>query len=191
MSLLTIERNFLKLPEVATALRLSEVRTIQRTIANAKKKKFEQSLALSQHVQSAFEWFKSEDGRAKFSEEGIVWTAEDFGLKVFGWQRSFFYKMLRVASLPSEVVERYSAQADEQGEDAQRSIEELLSYAKQVEEGSEEGGTGERPQIILSLVFNHPDGKTTIKINDAGQVKISGENIREAIQLLTSSINLQ
>lgn len=191
MNLLTIERNFLRLPEVSAALHLTEVRAIQRNITNAKKKKFEQSLALSEHVRSAFEWFKSEDGRAKLNEEGIVWTAEDFGLKVFGWQKSFFYKMLRVAALPEDVVTAYTEQADEQGEDAQRSVEELLSYAKQVEECTQEGGQEARPQIVLSLTFNHPDGKTSVRINDAGEVKITGENIREAIQLLTSSINLQ
>ena len=92
-NLLRIEADFLRLPEVASALRLQEVRSIQRTITNAKKKKFEQSLTLSQHVSAAFEWFKSPEGKARFAEEGITWTAEEFGSKVFGWQKSFFYKI--------------------------------------------------------------------------------------------------
>jgi hypothetical protein len=190
-NLLTIEANFLRLPEIATALQLNEVRSIQRTITNAKKKKFEQSLALSQHVSAAFAWFKSPEGKARFTEEGITWSAEDFGLKVFGWQKSFFYKMVKVAALPAQVVEQYSAQADAAGDDAQRSVEELLSYAKQVEEGSEDGGqeAAPRPQVILSLTFNHPEGKTTLKIDDAGQVKISGSHIAEALQFIQSSLN--
>jgi hypothetical protein len=190
-NLLAIESNFLRLPEVTAALRLQEVRSIQRTITNAKKKKFEQSLALSQHVAAAFAWFKSPEGKARFTEEGITWTAEDFGLKVFGWQKSFFYKMVKVAALPAEVVEQYSAQADSSGEDAQRSVEELLSYAKQVESNEQDGGqeAAPRPQVILSLVFNHPEGKTTLKIDDAGQVKISGAHIAEAIQFIQSSLN--
>lgn len=183
-NLLTIEANFLRLPEVASALRLSEVRSIQRTITNAKKKKFEQSLALAQHVSAAFEWFKSEAGKARFTEEGITWTAEEFGAKVFGWQKSFFYKMVRVAAVPAQVVEQYSAQEGEE-----RSVEELLSYAKQVEEGSAAGGQEERqprPAVILSLSFSHPDGKVTIKIDEAGQVKTTGDHdqLREAIQML-------
>jgi hypothetical protein len=190
-NLLRIEADFLRLPEVATALRLQEVRTIQRTITNAKKKKFEQSLALSQHVAAAFAWYKSPEGKQRFAEEGISWTAEDFGLKVFGWQKSFFYKMVKVAAVPAEVVEQYSAQADSSGEDAQRSVEELLSYAKQVEEGSSEGGqeTAPRAQVILSLSFNHPEGKSTLKIFDSGEVKITGEHIAEAIQFIQSSLN--
>ena len=187
-NLLRIEADFLRRAEVASALRLQEVRTIQRTITNAKKKKFEQSLALSKHVSEAFAWFKSADGQAKFREEGISWTAEDFGLKVFGWQKSFFYKMVKVAQLPDEVVAKYNERADDMGEDSQRSVEELLSYAKEVEQGGEAGGqeAQPRPQVVLSLSFNHPDGKVTLKIDDAGQVKVTGaqEHVKEAIQML-------
>jgi len=185
-NLLTIERNFLRIPEVATSLRLHDVQLIQRSITNAKKKKFEQSLALAEHVKHGFEWFKSAEGQAKFREEGITWTAEDFGSKVFGWQKSFFYKMLRVAQLPQEVVTAYTEQANES---SQRSVEELLSYAKQVESGSQPSGEDVRPQIVLSLTFNHPEGKTSLRINDAGEVKVTGNHIQEAIQFLTSSIN--
>lgn len=190
-NLLTIEANFLRLPEVASALRLVEVRNIQRTITNAKKKKFEQSLALSQHVKSAFEWFKSAEGQARFNEEGISWTAEDFGQKVFGWQKSFFYKMVKVANVPAEVVESYSANADQQGEESQRSVEELLKFANAVESGESEVESVTPPAVVLSLSFNHPDGKVTLKINEAGEVKVTGEraHLIEAIQFIQSSLN--
>jgi len=192
-NLLTIESNFLRLPEVSSALRLNEVRSIQRTITNAKKKKFEQSLTLAQHVKAAFEWFKSPEGQARFNEEGITWTAEDFGQKVFGWQKSFFYKMVKVASVPAEVVESYNTAADERGEDSQRSVEELLSHAREVESGNTEAGGNEaapRPKTILSLSFTHADGtKTTLKIDDADGVKLSGEHIQLAIQLIQNSLN--
>lgn len=185
-NLLRIEADFLRRSEVASALRLQEVRTIQRTITNAKKKKFEQSLALSQHVAAAFTWFKSSEGQAKFREEGISWTAEDFGLKVFGWQKSFFYKMVKVAAVPAEVLEQYSAQADASGEDAQRSVEELLSFAKAAESGADGGGQDAQPraEVVLSLSFNHPDGKVTLKIDDAGQVKIKGAESLEAVRCI-------
>lgn len=190
-NLLQIESNFLRIPEVSQALRLSEVRAIQRTITNAKKKKFEQSLALSQHVKAAFEWFKSEDGKARFREEGITWSAEDFGLKVFGWQKSFFYKMLRTAAVPAEVVEQYSAQADAVGEDAQRSVEELLSFAKQVEQGEQGGGQAEqRAEVVYSLSFTHPEGKFSVKVDSNGQVKITGaESLADVRSAITSFLN--
>lgn len=188
-NLLQIEVAFLRNPAIATALNLQEIRTIQRSITNSKKKKFEQSLALSKHVKSAFDWFKSSEGQAKLSEEGISWTAEDFSKKVFGWQKSFFYKMIKTANVPSEVVEQYNRRADELGEDSQRSVEELLSFAKEVENGTESVENSPRPQIILSLSFTHPDGKTTLKIDEAGQVKITGSNIADAINLIINSIN--
>lgn len=181
-NLLTIEANFLRLPEVASALRLNEVRSIQRTITNAKKKKFEQSLALSGHVKVAFEWFKSPEGQARFREEGITWTAEDFGQKVFGWQKSFFYKMVKVANVPAEVVERYSEVADERGEDSQRSVEELLKYASAVENGESAVESAPRPAVVLSLSLNHPDGKITLKVNEAGEVKVTGAESLRAVQ---------
>ena len=189
-NLLAIESNFLRLPEVSSALRLVEVRSIQRTITNAKKKKFEQSLTLAQHVKAAFEWYKSAEGQARFREEGITWTAEDFGQKVFGWQKSFFYKMVKVANVPAEVVESYNTAADERGEDAQRSVEELLSHAKAVESGESAVESAPRPKTILSLSFTHADGtKTTLKIDDADGVKLSGEHIQLAIRLIQNSLN--
>lgn len=190
-NLLTIEANFLRLPEVASALRLVEVRNIQRTITNAKKKKFEQSLALSQHVKSAFEWFKSAEGQARFNEEGITWTAEDFGQKVFGWQKSFFYKMVKVANVPAEVVERYNTSADEQGEESQRSVEELLKYSSAVESGEAPVERPTRSEVVLSLSFNHPDGKVTLKIRASGEIDVVGDRayLVDAIQFIQSSLN--
>ena len=41
-NLLSIETAFLSLPQVKQGLNLSEIRSVQRTITNAKKKKFEQ-----------------------------------------------------------------------------------------------------------------------------------------------------
>lgn len=188
-NLLQIEVAFLRNPAIATALNLQEIRTIQRSITNSKKKKFEQSLSLSKHVKTAFEWFKSLEGQRKLAEEGITWTSEDFSKKVFGWQKSFFYKMLKTANVPSEVVEQYNRRADELGEDSQRSVEELLSFAKEVESGNESAENSPRAQIVLSLVFNHPDGKTTLKIDDAGQVKITGQNIDNAVNFIINSLN--
>lgn len=203
-NLLSIETAFLRLPEVSQALNLQEVRSIQRTIQNGQKKKFEQSLALSQHVNKAFEWFKSEEGQRKLSEEGISWTTEEFGKKVFGWQKSFFYKLVKVANVPTEVVETFKVKCDEverQGEEPNRSVEGLLKFARASEEtnneggeGGEEGGEGAevetRPQTIFTLTFKTPDGNISIRINDAGEIKTTnnGAEIRGAINFLLDAI---
>jgi hypothetical protein len=200
--LLAIETAFLRLPEVATALNLQEVRSIQRTIQNGQKKKFEQSLTLSHHVRKAFEWFQSEGGRAKLSEEGITWTTEEFGKKVFGWQKSFFYKLVKVANVPNEVVETFKVKCDEverQGDDPNRSVEGLLKFAKASEETNNEGAEGEegegaevetRTATIFTLTFKTPEGNISVRIDEAGQVKTTnnGDEIRGAINFLLDAI---
>lgn len=197
--LLAIETAFLRLPEVSQALNLSEVRSIQRTIQNGQKKKFEQSVTLSKHVKYAFEWFNSESGKAKLSEEGITWTAEQFGQKVFGWQKSFFYKLVKVANVPNEVVETFKAKCDEverNGEDPNRSVEGLLKFAKAAEETNEEGEEGEgaevetRSQTIFTMTLKHPDGNISVRINEAGELKTTNtpEQIREAVAFLFSQM---
>ena len=191
-NLLRIESDFLRLPEVAAGLQLSEVRSIQRVIETAQKKKFSQSLTLSQHVNKAVEWFKSDAGKAKLSEEGITWTIEQFSLKVFGWQKSYLYKLLRTAVIPAEVVEQYQNRDTEE-----RSIEGLLSFAKELENGTTGDGEGEegeessaRSENIFSLTFKHPDFKVNLKINEAGQVRCNNttEQIQAAIEFLTQSL---
>lgn len=196
--LLAIETAFLRQADVSSALNLNEIRSLQRTLQNGQKKKFEQSLALSQHVRKAFEWYQSEEGKAKLSEEGISWTTEQFAQKVFGWQKSFFYKLVKVSSVSEEVVETFKTKCDElerQGAEPVRSIESLLKFARASEETneggeSEETEVEERSQTIFTLTFKHPDGNISVRINDAGEVKTtnSAEQILSAIEFLNQSL---
>jgi len=201
-NLLAIETAFLRLPEVSQALNLSEVRSIQRTIQNGQKKKFDQSVTLSKHVKFAFEWFNSAEGKQKLNDEGISWTAEQFGQKVFGWQKSFFYKLVKVANVPNEVVETFKVKCDEverQGNDPNRSVEGLLKFAKASEETNNEGAEGEegegaevetRSATIFTLTFKTPEGNIAVRINEAGEVKTTNtlDEIVNAVEFLKTSI---
>lgn len=199
--LLAIETAFLRQAEVSSALNLNEIRSLQRTIQNGQKKKFEQSLTLSQHVNNAFEWFKSEEGKAKMNEEGIAWTTEDFSKKVFGFQKSYFYKLVKVANLESEVVETFKAKCDElegQGSEPIRSVENLLKFARANEEtnNGEEGGEGEGAEVetrsatIFTMTFKHPDGNISVRIDEAGQMKTTNNTteLLSAIKFLQHAI---
>lgn len=209
-NLLSIETAFLNLPQVKQALNLSEIRAVQRTITNAKKKKFEQTLALSKLVTQAVEWFQSEEGKRACAEEGITWSNEEIGLKVFGWQKSFFYKVVKAGRLEAEVVETFKTKCDEaeaQGQEPNRSLEGLLKFAKQVETGSEASGQGgeaegeseNEPQIetrietILTFTYKSEGGNVSVRIDAEGNVKTtnSPEQIREAIAVLQFSIQNQ
>jgi hypothetical protein len=208
--LLSIETSFLNLPQVKQGLNLSEIRSVQRTIVNAKKKKFEQTLALSKLVNQAVEWFQSEEGQRVCTEEGISWTNEEIGQKVFGWQKSFFYKVVKAGRLEESVVDTFKAKCDEveaQGQEPNRSLEGLLKFAKQVESGAQDGGeselgdpetTGEaqvetRIETILTFTYKSEGGNVSVRIDAEGNVKTtnSAEQIREAIAVLNFSIQNQ
>ncbi|QGH72877.1 MAG: hypothetical protein [Podoviridae sp. ctrTa16] len=159
-NLLTIEANLLNSPVVKQGLNLTKIRTLQTSIANGKKKRFSQTIELSQVVVSAFNWFKSDAGKQTFEDSGVIWNAEDFALKVFGWQKSYFYKVVKAGELPETTVNRFNNlcnELEEQGEDVNRSLEGLLKWAAQNpntgteqadsdtedEDGSEDGEGGE------------------------------------------------
>lgn len=207
-NLLSIEQAFLSLPQVKQALNLQEIRAVQRTIVNAKKKKFEQTLTLSKLVGSVVTWFASEDGQRLCAEEGISWTNEQIGLKVFGWQKSFFYKVVKASKLPVNVVDTFKAKCDEaeaQGEDPNRSLEGLLKFAKQVENEARGGGKdgqgseGEgseaqvetRAQVVFSLTYKTDAGNVAVKVSDRGEIKTTNsvDEIQAAINFLQSIIN--
>jgi len=202
-NLLAIETAFLSKAEIKTALNITEIRSVQRTLTNGQKKKFEQTLQLSKLVLTAVTWFKSEEGKAKCSEEGITWSNEEFGNKVFGWQKSFFYKVVKAGALQDEIVETFKAKCDEveaTGKDANRSLEGLLKFAKQVETNSEAGegeaGEGEeaevevRTETIFTLSYKREAGNIAIRVDTNGVIKTNNSvsEIYEAIEFLVSQL---
>jgi hypothetical protein len=208
--LLSIEQAFLSLPQVKQALNLQEIRSVQRTITNAKKKKFEQTLTLSKLVVKAVEWFSSEEGKNACSEEGITWSNEEIGQKVFGWQKSFFYKVVKAGKLQAEIIDTFNTKCNEaetRGEEPNRSLEGLLKFAKQVETGTAAGGneehemgdaemTGEAAEVeirtatILTFTYKSESGNVSVRIDSEGNVKTTNtdEQIREAIAVLNFSL---
>ena len=204
-NLLSIESAFLNLPQIKSALNLQEIRSVQRTITNAKKKKFEQTLALSKLVTAAVDWFQSEDGHRACNEEGISWSNEDIGKKVFGWQKSFFYKVVKAGRLEAVVIDTFTAKCNEaeaQGEEPNRSLEGLLKFAKAVETNSTEGGEGEnelgdpetigeaqietRIETIFTMTYKSEGGNVSVRIDSEGNLKTTNtaEQIAEAISVL-------
>ena len=201
--LLSIETAFLSLPEVKRSLNLQAINTLRRADSNAQKKKFENSLQLAKAVKESFSWFSSEEGKAKCNEEGITWSNEEFFQKVFGWQKSFSYKLLKVGKLQDTIIEKFNdkcAEVESRGEEAVRSIENLLKFAKVVESGESEGGQGEgegeggevetRSATIFTMTLKHHDGNISVRINESNEVKTtnSPEQIRQAVAFLLSFI---
>ena len=205
-NLLAIETSFLNLPQVKQSLNLTEIRSTQRVISNGQKKKFEQTLALSKLVVSAVNWFSSDEGKQVCAEEGITWTNEEIGNKIFGWQKSFFYKVVKCGKLETTVIDNFNAKCTEieaSGSEANRSLEGLLKFAKQVNAATTETTEGEntdseqtdiqpeiRANVIFSLSYKTESGNISVKIDDSGVVKTNNtrEQILQAIEFLNNSI---
>ena len=205
-NLLTIERAFLSLPQVKQGLKLAEFKTLQRNVENAQKKKFDSTLDLSKVVLASFEWFKSAEGQALCSEEGISWNSEEFATKVFGFQKSFFYKLTRAGKLDDHLITEFKLKCNEvesEGQTPNRSLEGLLKYAKDLEQGApaggeegEEGGESKegeneaqvstRPQVVLVLENKFTGHKYQVLTD--GSVKMSDGMTLDIVNDLLASI---
>ena len=197
-NLLTIEQHFLSTANAIEGLKLRDLRRLTTADVNAQKKKFETSLQLSQIVAQGYEWYKSECGRATMQNEGISWTADEFAMKVYGYQKSFFYKLVKAGKISAEQVEAYKT-----AETENRTIEGLLKFDRTGEtnataEGETDGegegeGTETSPQAtnMLSFTYKAPDGtKVSVKVDSRGlvQTQNSVNEILHAINLLTTAI---
>ena len=205
-NLLAIESAFLSLPQVKTALNLAEITRVQRGITNAQKQKFASTMNLAKIAVSAVEWFASPEGQAIAQEEGISWNNEEIGAKIFGWQKSYFYKILKAGKLDESIVNEFVAQCDEadrNGLNPDRSLAGLLKWTRAVDSNdsaggeSEEGEEGEsestaveiRPETIFTLAYKPTDGKNVaIRVNSNGELKTTNtrDELRRTIEFLLS-----
>lgn len=100
---------------------------------NAKTKKFEKSIALSRVVLKTVAWLNSLEGKLWMRKNGKIWGNEEIGLNIFGWQKSFFYKMLKAGKLSNDVLIEYNEYCNNRSENKiqySRSIEDLLKFVK-------------------------------------------------------------
>jgi len=205
--LLTIETAFLNAPIVKAKLNLSEVKSLKKAELNAQKKKFSTSITLSALVKQGFDWFKSEEGKTAMSEHGLTWSIEDFAEKVYGYKKSFMYRLVKVGGLPTETIDSFNAECDRvesDGKSADRTLQGLLKYAnQQPTEGEGEGGDGEgeggegasveRAKAIITFAFKGETfglGNVSVRLNSDGTTKTTNtiDEIRTAISILMGAI---
>lgn len=203
-NLLDIEVAFLSNPQVKAGMNLQEVTAVQRAMGKAEKKTFEHSLQLATLAAKAWQWVNSEEGKALCEEEGVTFTKEALGQKVFSREKSFFCKLVKAGELSAEVVDTFNAKCEEAeraGQKPVRSIESLLKFAKAVEQGTESGGQGEegegegegeeaaievRAEVMFTFTFKNPNGaNVAVRIDTEGNVKSTNaaDEVHEAIRL--------
>ena len=132
-NLLQNEQAFL---EGNSTLNFNRIRTLTTQLTEGKKKKFDISLKLSEYVKSTKEYFESTEGKDALLEEGITWTTEMMFMKIFGWKKSYCYKLIKLAKLKEEnssVISNWKRECtrlEGEGENVSRSVENCLKYAK-------------------------------------------------------------
>jgi hypothetical protein len=200
--LLTIEEAFLGMTEVKTALDLSNVKSLQRHLTNGQKKKFDHTLQLSKIVAKGYEWFKTE-GKALLTEYGLEWKADDFAGKVYGWNRSYLFKVVKAGQVEEEKVETFKTKCDEmerEGKDPNRTLEGFLKWLKQdsVQGGQGEGEGGEggegeggeaqpeaRQKAWVTFTSKTNGANVSCRILENGELKTTG-NTRDLISALSN-----
>ena len=211
--LLTIEQAFLELPQIQVSLGLNEIRGIQTDIKNASKSKFAGTMKMGGMVLKAIDYFDSEEGKEVFAEEGILWTKEELGLKLFGWQKSFFYKVIKAAKLDGRIVDAFVIKCDAANE-ASLSIANLLKFAKTIDlnslthsidatdveiemaeveaiESAEIETPVQDEPTILTFSFKNPTGKNiAVRVLSSGEVITTNEteDIRRACQFMMAAL---
>lgn len=212
-NLLSIETAFLNQSEIKNALNLNDIKRIQRQITNAHKSKFSHTLTMAKLVVKAEEWFTSEEGKFKMQDAGLSWSKEEFGQKVFGWQKSFFYKVLKAGKLSEQIVDAFNTKCDEadaQGKDVDRSLAGLLKFAQDFndvetiineetgeeeisEEAIESAEVQERIETIFTMSMKNPEGRNVaVRINANGELitRNDASEIAQAIAFLQSAMGM-
>lgn len=195
-NLLNIEEQLLQSSSVKSVLNLTKVLSLQKHMKVGKAKRFSQSLELSQYVKQGLEWFQSPAGKNIFAASGVSWSTEDFFFKIYGWQKSFGYKMVKAAKIEADEIAEFTTLCEEieaSGEDANRSIDGLLKWHKakctQSETG-EEAATREATICVFSRKGLNGHTNVSVRLTDTNKVKTvnSKAEILQAIALLAQLV---
>tara|TARA_R110002020_G_scaffold111976_3_gene258144 strand:- start:1481 stop:2173 length:693 start_codon:yes stop_codon:yes gene_type:complete len=182
-NLMQIETDFLASAEVRTNINFDTIFNLRDSLKDAKKSKFEKSLKLAKMVSQSVQWFNASETKQLLEDNGIDWSnTEDFFNKVYGWQKSFGYKMVKAGKLQedeSAIVTKFKRQcttAENNGEDANRSVEGLLKFAKAESDGEEAEVTRAKTYATFSIAKDGINGEKgySIRLTDEG-VSINGE----------------
>jgi hypothetical protein len=187
-NLLTIEQEFLSSAQVSNDINFDRIFSLTDDYNNAKKKKFETSLKLAKLVYEAFLWYDKPETKQLLTDNDIEWTTKEIFInRVFGWQKSFGYKMNKAGKLcveESSVVTKFKracTSAENNGQDAIRSVEALLKFASsqgtEATEGGEGTGEGEvqtrkKTYATFSIAKDGVNGESgfSIRLSDAAEM---------------------
>lgn len=176
-------------------LQLHKVKKLSNGIEAATKARFTNSVELAVLVARGADYFNSKECKTLLQSLQLDWNVSDFVFNVYGFQTSYFYKLVKVGNLPGATVTQFIAECDKaelEGNDVMRSITGLLNYVRSLE-NSEQGGTGPsitkvKPQFELNFrPVGQPD-VVKLVVDSTGHVKTSAQanDIKQAIEYLNT-----
>ena len=138
----TIVNGMLATAPTKKALALTAIKSLTAKVNDAEKQRFMNSLELAQmlaQTKTQFEDFckavinKLKDGGTPAKD---LPKKDELIKLVYGFQKSFYYKLIKVGELPKNVVNKFIDKCDDaekDGKDFARSIEALNTWAKNFE----------------------------------------------------------
>ena len=140
--LASVVSGMLALAQNKKALALTAIKSLTAKVNDAEKQRFMNSLELAQMLAQTKPQFEDFCKAVinKLKDSGT--PAKDLPKKdeliklVYGFQKSFYYKLIKVGELPKNVVNKFIDKCDEaekDGKDFARSIEALNTWAKNFE----------------------------------------------------------
>jgi len=132
-NLLEIETGLLSSDAVRTGLQLTKVKSLQKSIKTAERTKFRKSLEMATLMRQGKEWFDLPTTQILFSEQGIVWSADELADKVFELSKTRMYRYIKASNVAEDVIQVFERQCkhlQDSGESVSMCIDSLNQFAK-------------------------------------------------------------
>lgn len=199
-----------KTANLEKALSLKEVNALTTAIKKADAQRFENSLTLAGLIAKGHKWIKDAEGQTYMKQQNV--GMDEFILAVYGFQKSFYYKLLKAANVPADVVKEFKKQTQalkEQSLSAPMSIEALLKYHAEAKLETAKGdadteadndGDGDgkavtevkaKPKAVLTLAVNVPGlENVALRVMDTGELvtTATGDAIAAALDYLAQAV---
>ena len=174
--------------QISRGLQISQITDLQTIIDESNSTKFDTSVKMSKLVLKSFKYFKSDRCKEVFEEEGISWSVEDFSQKIFGWNKSFFYKMVKIGNTPTTTINKFNREVNrlkEEGTPIVRSVENCLKFVKELntEGNGEETPMTPRTETTLSVKMKFDISSKSFKIvNGEFKTDITNDEVQKVME---------
>lgn len=104
---------------------LKEYKKVHKAEQDLRVRRFFKAMEIAHIAESGLAFFQSKECKELMKIQAVKWTTEEFISKVYGLQKSYFYKLVRFAGFTHtnpELVDKFVAEAEILG------VNECLSY---------------------------------------------------------------